>query len=146
MRVWGSSPLSSATLTRPPRVEAGIRSPYALNVRGTSFGRGTGKAPDSLGKRWDVSSLLTLEFKSSLFRHLLWSNIMEHTMTFITSPKEQKLIDDFIERQNSAMKELGMGEGRFVYKFSQNSGIGTAVEIENTVTGVKLDVTDYSSW
>lgn len=72
---------------------------------------------------------------------------MTKTTTFTISNKEQKKIDAFLKKQDRIMRNVNVGAigGAYTYHFTPTS-IGVIIEIENTVTKEKINVTDYDLW
>lgn len=62
-------------------------------------------------------------------------------MRFEVSESQRKKIEAFIKKQ----EKLTKGGGSYTYHFTP-TGIGTAVQIENTLNRTILDISEYEHW
>lgn len=67
-------------------------------------------------------------------------------MTFTISDDDMKKIAEFARAQDELTgKRYGAIGGAYRYSFTPTS-IGVVFKVENTVTGVVLDLSDYENW
>ena len=50
------------------------------------------------------------------------------------------------KEENNSKNFKMFHKGPFIYSFCDGSGIGTTVFIEDYITGIKENITDYDSW
>lgn len=62
-------------------------------------------------------------------------------MRFEVSESQRKKIEAFITKQ----EKLTKGKGSYTYHFTP-TGIGTAIQVENTLNKTILDVSEYDTW
>lgn len=80
------------------------------------------------------------------FKHFINKWELVNTDDFRIIDKKVTLFKLNLTEENNSKNFKMFHKGPFIYSFCNGSGIGTTIYIEDYITGIKENITDYDSW